>query len=202
MNHRQKYNEFVAKQDLLTESLDLATVHLNKAQKDFDDYTKAIELIGLITMSSQDYIKSFLENLVAEALQSIFGIDYGFELDFQLARNTTEVNLYVVKEGVRRSIRDEDLGGGVADLVSFILRVVFWAIQPHPTRSTIILDEPLKFLDKERLELFGTLLHEISKQLDIQFIVITHEESIAEQADTAYYVKAIKKEVSIVERII
>lgn len=76
--------------------------------------------------------------------------------------------------------------GGVVDVAAFALRVAVWSLKrPHP-RNTIILDEPMRFLSADLQGRASTLLQEISKKLNIQFFIISHEENLFEAADRVF----------------
>jgi ABC-type lipoprotein export system ATPase subunit len=57
--------------------------------------------------------------------------------------------------------------------------------RPH-TRPVIILDEPLRFLSVDLQERASIMIKEISKKLGLQFIIITHEQTLASYADRVF----------------
>jgi DNA repair exonuclease SbcCD ATPase subunit len=150
----------------------------------------ARDIMSRVGILAQQEIKCVIEELVTQALQSVFGPEYAFEVDSRIQRNKPEVNFYVVIDGYRHHIKGE-LGGGVVDLAAFSLRVVLWAINSPRTSNVIVLDEPLKFVDKTRLEQVGVMIKKLSEMLGIQFIVVTHEDQLIDTADRAYLVEKI-----------
>ena len=77
----------------------------------------------------------------------------------------------------------------MVDLLSFAMRIILWSLQADRSRNTFILDEPFKFLGSgERLQHAGQMLSEIARSLQVQLIIVTHEEELAELAETAYQV--------------
>jgi len=48
----------------------------------------------------------------------------------------------------------------------------------------IVLDEPFRFLSKDLQPKAGIMLSQLSENLGIQFIMVTHNEAFVEQADT------------------
>jgi DNA repair exonuclease SbcCD ATPase subunit len=70
----------------------------------------------------------------------------------------------------------------------------------HPrNRNTIILDEPLKNLSADLQEKGSAMLKEISKRLNIQFIIVTHEETLTAYADRVFKVRMNKGVSYIIE---
>jgi DNA repair exonuclease SbcCD ATPase subunit len=65
-------------------------------------------------------------------------------------------------------------------------------------RNTIILDEPMRFLSDDYQEQASKMLKEISDRMGIQFIIITHEQTLSEYADKTFQVK-LRKGISKVE---
>lgn len=160
---------------------------------------KCRELMNIVGSACQVQIKSVVEKLVTEAFEVIFGDNYRFELDMSIVRNQSEVSMYVIQDGKRRSMRDAQ-GGGVADLISFVLRIVMWSLQTPRTANVIVLDEPGKFISKDLQRAFGEIITELSKMLGLQFIIVSHEEELIKTADITYSVH-LEDEVSVVERV-
>ena len=117
-------------------------------------------------------------------------MNYSFEMVDQIQRNKPETNFFIIENGRRRDLR-EDLGGGILDLVALCLRVVIWAIKSPRSAPVIILDEPLKFLDCERLDTAGAMINKLSEMLGVQFIIITHEEDLFDCANFHYRVTKV-----------
>ena len=60
------------------------------------------------------------------------------------------------------------------------------------TRNTIILDEPFKHLSKDLHDRASQMIQNLSKQLGIQFIIVTHEPALSQFADKVFEVKQRK----------
>ena len=158
------------------------------------------DILGVVGTLAKDRVKGVIESLVTSALKAVFDDGYSFEIENKIQRDKSETVMYVVIDGERNSLKDE-LGGGVIDLVSFVLRVVMWSISSPRSSNTIILDEPGKFLSKDKLDLFGTLIKRLSDMLGIQFIIVTHENSLIDAADASYAVVQ-DNGVSSVEKVV
>jgi DNA repair exonuclease SbcCD ATPase subunit len=169
-------------EEMLKNSSVLATEVVN--------YKEAREVMSMVGIASQQRVKETIESLVTQALVAVFGDKYSFELVDKIARNKSEIEMFVVEDGIRRSLKDE-LGCGVLDVVSLFLRIIFWAIQFPRTRNTLIFDEPAKFLSKDKLSLLQGMIKKISEMLNVQIIMITHEHELAEGSDLIYHVDKV-----------
>lgn len=191
----QEYKDFLLRTQTQVESLKSRQKELKKKRQKSESHLKCLgearEVMGQVGVLAQMEIKQIIEELVTQSLQAVFGDEYSFEVEDQIQRNKPETNFYVVIDGRRHLLKGE-LGGGVVDLVAFSLRVVLWAITSPRTRYTIILDEPLKFVDKTRLEQVGVMIKKLSEMLGLQFIIVTHEEQLMDAADRAYLVEKVK----------
>ena len=161
------------------------------------DLREAREVLSTTGILAQQQTKGVIEQLVTEALHTVCGPEYSFEIVDEIARNKAESFLYIVKDGHRQEMKDE-LGGTTIDVVSFVLRTVMWALQVKKTAHTFILDEPGKYISKDRLPMFGNLIRHLSEMLGLQFIIVSHEEELIEFADKAFKVTQ-KKGISSVE---
>jgi DNA repair exonuclease SbcCD ATPase subunit len=175
---------------------------LEKTQLDYDTKLKAIEKdINLINKSKQflidfsefsrDSIKSKIEGLANTALKAIFtDRKLVFRIIGDKQKRGLYYNLYVETDGTLTPLEDAS-GGGVYDIVSLSLRVSFLKFFEGSLRQTMLLDEPFKNLDQERVVLAVEWLKMISKQMGMQFIIVTHISALIERADSGYSFKIV-----------
>ena len=83
-------------------------------------------------------------------------------------------------------------GGGAVDVAAFALRVASWSMQHPRSRATIILDEPMRFLSTDLQPKASEMLKQLSEKLGLQFIIITHEEELADEADKVFEIRQRK----------
>ena len=86
----------------------------------------------------------------------------------------------------------DDRGFGVADICSFALRVAY--ILMDEVDNVLILDEPFRNLDKDRTPYASKMIAELSKELDIQFIISTHIDDLTEAANKVIRLRLIAKD--------
>ena len=200
----QKYERFVADGRAMISLLRDKEVHLDNRLIILNrvglDLSESMDIMNAVSVLCQEEFKGVVEGIVTDAIRFVYGDEYSFEMDVEVKRNQPEIHFFVVINGHRYSIRNDDIGGGVIDVVAFALRVTLWALQDSQTDNVMVLDEPLKNLDAERLVLVGNMIKKLSEDLDLQFIMVTHEIQIAEAADASWLVTKTKK-VSTVEKI-
>ena len=167
-----------------TEALEGAEI----ASEDARCYAEARDVVTVVLGATQGEVIGFIENTVTLALETVFGNGHAFHLRQDVKRNQTELTPLVVIDGEEYSPRDE-LGCGVVDVVSFGLRLALWALKSPRSRATFVLDEPFRFVSKDRLEAVGRVLRETSARLGAQYVIVTHEAELAAAADKAWEVR-------------
>jgi DNA repair exonuclease SbcCD ATPase subunit len=166
---------------------------LDKNRADLETCNTDIKLLGLSSevlrrIGDQKKAKTVevFERVVTSALKEVFGFDYNFKIDVNSEgkRVTTRFNL-VDPQGNELSIMDS-VGGGVIDVVSFVMRVLILA-SARPKRNQILfLDESFKHVSIEYRSKVATLLKSLSQKLKLQMIIVTHQSELLEAADVAY----------------
>lgn len=161
---------------------------LSKHEKDLKflteelaDHKKIRETYQQAAVSTQSYLEKHLSLIVTNALQSVFfEKDFQFRVKFDKKRNATECELVVIQDGEEYDII-EDKGFGVADIASFALRVAYVLLDS--VDNVLILDEPLRHLDRTRMSYASKMIKELSHKLNMQFIIVTHSKELIEHAD-------------------
>lgn len=134
-----------------------------------------------------------VEFLVTQALQFVFGEDMEFKVVIEDKRDRPEAEFYVCSTyggNIRVETTPEDArGGGVVDVLSLALRLaMLYAFRP-PVGGPVILDEPGKHISEEFSPHVASFLKSFSQSLDRQIIMVSHNQHLAESADTAYLVE-------------
>lgn len=146
---------------------------------------------------SRNIIKEKLESLVNSALKCIFTDK---QLIFKIIPSKVKrgliYDLYIDSDGTLTPLMDSK-GGGVLDVITIALRISFLRLFSGKLRQIIIFDEPFKNLDSDRIEIAIEWLKLISKDFNIQFIIVTHIEKLIEKASTAYQFTLIDGETKV-----
>jgi len=191
------YNKFIVEKNYQKKSLKEFFLSEMERKSEAEESLATLhdirEVINITSVLSQEKLKDIIEGLVNQAMQPVFGEDTRFEIEGKIQRNQPEILLHLDVNGNKVSFKDEE-AGGMLDIISFALRIVFWAISPIRNSNTIILDEP------GMLELFGQTIKHLSEQLGLQFIIVTHEDQLSDIADKTFYVTK-KDGISNVEEV-
>lgn len=180
--------------DLIEDTLVVYRLSTKQLKKEVKCSEKAQVIIQKVAQETQAELEYHISDIVTLALDTIFDDPYKFKVKFVVKRSKTECELLFEKEGDLVDPLSAS-GGGVIDTASFALRIALWTLQAPKSRNTIILDEPFKFLSKDLLPRACDLLQELQKKLNLQFIIVTHLDELAECANKTFEVK-IKKGIS------
>jgi DNA repair exonuclease SbcCD ATPase subunit len=184
----QRFNNIKAKRDLFLETLQQKRSHLESGMERKNHLVKARWVIAEVSKNTQEAFRKHMEELSTMVVNSIFeDRDFKFKLNFEQKRNKVECEL-LIQEGDSVYRPRDELGGGIVDVLSFALRIVLWSMENPRSRNIIILDEPFRFVSKALMSKVGKVLQEISHKLNIQIILVTHEQEIAESADKSWSV--------------
>ena len=159
----------------------------NKIQNDIDEINKEtgslLELKDfLMTVSAnyRDQLCNLFTSLVTEALTSIFEKDIKFNIKLYSYRYEPAIDVSVIENDLEVDPQ-KSCGGGLNDIISFVVKIIF--IYLKKSSKIIILDEPLKFLSRDYIEQSSNFIHEISKRMDIQIILVSHKTDLEISCD-------------------
>lgn len=144
----------------------------------YDSATEAQKITQAVAETIQQEAHNKIAGVVSQCLSAVFDDPYEFKINFERARGRTEANLVFVRDDEEINPIDSS-GGGVVDVAAFALRVSCLMLTRPPCRRTIVLDEPFRFVSEEYRPRVRTMLLELSKDLGIQFIMITHIKELA-----------------------
>jgi len=170
--------------------LDLASLRkfVKVETRELEKYEQAKEIIREVGLRTQEQLQFHISDITSLALQAVFPNPYTLELEFVNRRNKTECDIYFSREGNRIDPLSAS-GGGAVDIASFALRIASWSLQTPHSRSTIILDEPMRFVSESLRDKASAMIKEVSEKLGIQFIIITHEPKLSAYADKVFEVQ-------------
>lgn len=199
---RNKFERRKGRRDQIEISVTNLTEKISDTKRDLRRNEEAREILRAVGLETQKQLQYHISDITSLALEAVFDDPYELVAEFVQRRNKTECDLYFSRRGSRVDPLDAS-GGGAVDVASFALRIAAWSMQTPKRRNVIILDEPLKFLDTQtdRLEKASQMLKELSTRLGLQFIIVTHEDTLTEYADRVFRVRQSRKGVSQVKAI-
>lgn len=155
-------------------------------EKELSVITNSIDFLFCFSEYTRTSVKNKIESIANVALKAVFPDK---EIIFKLIANKNKRGLYYVPyvetNGVITPL-DDCKGGGVLDIISLCLRISYLRIFKGTLDQVLILDEPFKNIDSERREFAIKWLKQISTQMEIQFIIVTHITPLVDSADKGY----------------
>ena len=158
-----------AKRELLQEELTDKKHELRQLRIEKRITAEVREIINYVAQETQEQVVTVLSELVTDAL-SVLDEPYTFQIDFVKSRGKTEARLILMKNGIEHKLFFGS-GGGVADIVSFSLRLTFWSLKGD-LQPVFIFDEPFKDLSKKYQEPIRHFMESFSEKYNAQFIVV------------------------------
>ena len=147
-----------------------------------DNLRKAQEVIQAVARETQRQLEYHVSEIATLAMSSVFPNPYTLHLDFELKRGRSEAVLSF-GHGEERFAPLSSSGGGPVDVAAFGLRVALWSLRSPRTRSVLVLDEPFRFVSRGLQARASEMVKQVSQRLGVQFIIVTHEETLIEYAD-------------------
>lgn len=165
--------------------LDEINQEIQKLLKEIDLDVDSINFIERVATENRMSVKQKVENLINKALHHVYGDEYGIEFEYGISANKTAVEVKITKTLKDGKIVKREFSGnglGVADLVSFPLKLMVLISSGDDIESILVADEPGKHMDEERAEKFAKFLSLICVELNIQMIVCSHWSVMKEYA--------------------
>ena len=180
---RQKYEQKVGKRDQIAADLKSTITARETVEKEITITEKSQAIIQIVAQATQNELEYRICEPVSLALAAVFNNPYKMSAKFEITgRGTTECRLaFERNDNLIKPL--EASGGGPVDVASFALRVGCWSLAQPRSRACLCLDEPFRFISREKMPLAGKMLQEISKQLGLQIIMISHITELISCAD-------------------
>lgn len=170
---------------------------ISDKKRDLQRHEKALTIIREVGLRTQQQLEVHISNITTLAQEAIFDDPYKVVVEFVQRRNKTECDISFERDGEKINPLAAS-GGGPVDVAAFALRVASWSMQNPRSRNVLILDEPFRYLSVGLLPKAGEMLKQLSEKLNLQIIMVTHEEELAEMADRIFQV-SMRKGKSTVE---
>ncbi len=170
---------------------------LEKRLREVRQEIECLEKVSLLLLEAARYAREQgrrqVEFMVSQALQFVFGGDLEFKVVVEERRERPEAEFYVCSTyggDFRVETTPQDArGGGVVDVISLALRLaLIHALRPQ-VKGPVVLDEPAKHVSVEFSPQVAQFLKSASQSLGRQIIMVSHNQHLADMADTAYLVE-------------
>ena len=133
-------------------------------------------------------LSSRLGDIITEGIHCVFPDSpyTKFVIEFVPRRDSIEADLYLIDKDGEKYNPMTAVGGGVSDLIALLLRITYVKLSPY--KDFILADEPLKFVDKSRIEDAANFIHKICNDIDFMLVTITHIPEFVKVSDAIYRV--------------
>jgi len=130
--------------------------------------------------SIQSKLKVFIDDINQQALDITFP-GYKFHMDFSIKNNVSHAGIYVENNGKTQKPLDSN-GGGLGNVIALCSQI--GSKKMTHTRDVIFADQPMKDVSQGNKEkLVMEMLKTITKDMGIQYIMISHIDSQIDTAD-------------------
>jgi DNA repair exonuclease SbcCD ATPase subunit len=188
---RAKANKALGSRDALDEQIGENTTKIRELENEDELLDLVANLIRrLIDGEVTDGVKA-VEKLQTEGLQEVFyDQDLSVRADVSESRGKVWVTLYTRRKlpdgTVVEGIADQSFGGSVLTMQSILMRAT--VIFRREMRPMLLLDETLAAVANKYLDRAAKFLSKLCQQLDLDILLISHDEALINAADHAYIV--------------
>jgi DNA repair exonuclease SbcCD ATPase subunit len=188
-NLKNLYNNKLGKLEAITNSLQACQNRVRELELNQDTVERASLFLQSLSDTARIQVVEKISGLVTEVLQAVKDKNLTFKMELGTERGQPDLKFFVVDELTGKEMDVlESCGGGIADLVSFALRVSLLLKWQPKLERVLICDEQLKFVSVQDQELAGEFIRKLSEQLGLQIIFISHSKTLAEKAHRVFEV--------------
>ena len=166
--------------DSLEEKKEKIQEDISAINNEASSLTELKDFLMTVSANYRDQLCNLFTSLVTEALTSIFEKDIRFNIRLYSYRNEPAIDISVIEDNLEVDPQ-KSCGGGLNDVISFVIKIIF--IYLKRSSKIIILYEPLKFLSRDYIEQSSNFIHEISKRMNIQIILVSHKPDLEISCD-------------------
>jgi len=134
---------------------------------------QAQQIAQAVAQTIQQQAHKQIAGVVSKCLELVFDSPYKFKINFEQKRGKTEASLLFERDGLEVDPLTAS-GGGVVDVAAFALRLSCLMLAKPPLRRILFLDEPFKFVSEDYRGNVKMMLEQLSKEMGIQLIMVTH----------------------------
>ncbi len=189
---RSKYDQDLGQLRLLQEQRVEGESRLETVKENLQTWRQVQVLLTKVSDYARRRLVERIEDTVTAALQTVLADDsLRFEVEMREigGRASAEWRVVSMYSDVEVSNNPEDArGGGIVDIVSLALRLALLELSTPRPEGPVILDEPAKMVSAEYAENLAYFLKSYAQQTGRQFIVVTHNEALAQAGDVSYRV--------------
>jgi hypothetical protein len=146
---------------------------------------KVTELFKFLGGANEEELLKKIEQFVTFGLRRVFGGDFHFLVLMNTLGKDVKVD-FQVQQGDHLVDVVDACGGGVAEVVGFLLQLFFVLMNKKKFAQVMILDTALVHLSDEYVDKMSGLLRDICYDLGVQIILLTHTGFYGAHSDKHY----------------
>ena len=196
---KNKLSEKRGKLNFLNEEINKIESNLTKLKSDKDVSTKALVVIQTVAKQTQQKIEYRISNLITSCIQNL-GKNYKFICEFVIRREKTECDMYLTNSSGEKLDPYEEVGGSIVQIIDFALRCSLWSSQKNKVNNFLFLDEPFGGVKKNLYKKLSNILKDISNKRNLQLIIISHDDELAQLGDKVFYLEKSGKDIIVNEQ--
>ncbi len=173
MSIRNKIDNLLTEAKVAKGVLDNCQQDIVNAEEELIACEEAQGIAQVVAQQVQQEAHNQIAGVVTKCLEAVFDEPYEFKIHFEKKRGRTEASLIFERDGLEIDPLTAS-GGGVVDVAAFALRLSCIMLSKPTLRRVLIMDEPFKFISDEFKERVRILLETLSKDMGVQFIMVTH----------------------------
>lgn len=170
---RQELDRLLVRLKLAKEQIKQEKTKLTEALARVEDCQTAQTILQQVAQQIQHSAHVKVAEIVSKCLTAVFEHPYELRIEFERKRGRTEAKFLLYRDG--HFVRPFQTSGGVRSVVSIALRIVSLILHLPPGRRILFLDEPFQGLSKPNLKKIGSLIETLSRELKVQFVIVTHD---------------------------
>lgn len=171
---------------LLEKQLAAAESRQSNALEETELLEHVVALLAALQDTWKERFQTAIGQIVSEGLAGVFGEK--LEMVVELAQSGDRPTArFAVRDsrGLETEIMDAR-GGGLVNVVSFLLRVLVLLSARPAMRRLLVLDETWNNVSAEYIPNLIALIQRIAEDGDVQMLIVTHRPEFMEAADVAY----------------
>lgn len=163
------------------------------------EITKGSLFLQSLSDETRKQILGSISSIVTDALQKIKDPNLEFRMLLSTERNQIDVEFKIFDKAANQEYDVlNSCGGSIADIITFPLRISLLLKWSPALAPILILDENFKFVSVQDQEALAEFVRQVSEQLGIQTILVTHSERVSSKANRIFQVSK-QNGISVVE---
>jgi DNA repair exonuclease SbcCD ATPase subunit len=187
---KQQLMQDIGAAKVVTETNTRLKTEIEELTRISESMEKAAGILSQLGEDRQREAQEQIELLVSQGLQKIFGSNLNFKVQQSVKGKTPVVEFLIQTTLPDGRVREADIlsamGGGIAAVAGFLLRLVVLLLDKSRKSAIIVLDETFAHVSDSYLPVLAEFLREVVDKAKVQIIMVTHQKDFAEVADKAY----------------